>query len=65
MTFTTESSDQNLIVFLYKIETTILGDESSNLLSILDQLDTDTLTNSRVRLLGLDTNLKYNKYNLK
>ena len=61
MTFTTESSDQNLIVFLYKIETTILGDKSRNLLSILDQLDTDTLTNSRVRLLSFNANLRYNK----
>merc|ERR1711915_183024 len=57
MTFTTESCDQNFVVFFYKIETTILGDESCDLLSILDQLDTDTFTNGRVRLLSLDTDL--------
>jgi hypothetical protein len=36
MTFTTESRDQNLIVLLDKIETTILGDEGGDLLSVLD-----------------------------
>ena len=59
MTFTTESSDQNFVVFFDKVQTTVLGDEGGDLLTILDQLDTDTLPNSGVRLLGLDTDLKY------
>ena len=41
----------------HEVETTIIGDESSDLLSVLDELDTDTLSDSRVGLLGLNTDL--------
>ena len=56
-TLTTETGNQDFIVFINVVQTTIVGDESSDLLTVLDQLNTDTLTNSRVRLLGFDTNL--------
>ena len=49
-----------LVVFFDEVETTVIGDESCDLLSVLDELDSDTLTNSRVRLLSLNTNLLKN-----
>jgi len=60
LALTTESSEQDLVVLVYEIETTIIGHESSNLLSVLNQLHTHTLPNSRVGLLGLDTNFLKN-----
>jgi hypothetical protein len=44
-------------MWTHEVETTIIGDESSDLLSVLDELDTDTLSDSRVGLLGLNTDL--------
>jgi len=41
----------------HEVETTIIGNESGNLLSVLDELDSDTLSDSRVGLLGLNTDL--------
>merc|ERR550534_3552869 len=52
VTLSTKTSNQHLIVLLYKVETTVIGDESSDLLSILDKLYSDTLPDSRVRLLS-------------
>merc|ERR1711926_11532 len=57
VTFTTESSDQDLVVLLHEVQATILGHEGRDLLSVLDQLDTDALADGRVRLLSLDTDL--------
>merc|ERR550534_1153043 len=60
VTLSTETSNQHLIVLLYKVETTVIGDESGDLLSILDKLHSDTLSDSRVRLLSFYTNLLKN-----
>ena len=55
VTTTTESSNENFIVLFHKVQATIIGDEGSNLLSVLNELHTGALTNSRVRLLSLNT----------
>merc|ERR550534_1603179 len=60
VTLSTETSNQHLIVLLNKVETTVIGDESSDLLSILNKLYSDTLSDSRVRLLSFYTNLLKN-----
>ena len=39
------------------IEARTYGNESGDLLSVLDELDTDTLSDGRVGLLSLDTDL--------
>lgn len=52
--FTTESGNQDFIVFLNESQTTIIRHESSDLLAILDELYTDALANGRVRLLSFD-----------
>lgn len=44
-------------VILNEGEATVTGDESGDLLSVLDELNTDALADSRVRLLGLNTEL--------
>ena len=61
VTLTTESRDQDLVVFLNKVKATIAGNEGADLLAVLDELHTDALSNGRVRLLGLDTTKKNEK----
>jgi hypothetical protein len=53
--FTTETRNQNLVVLFNESQTTIVGDESCDLLAVLDELDTNALTDGRVRLLSLNT----------
>ena len=57
VTGTAEAGDENLVVLLNEVEATVIGNEADDLLTVLDELDTDALANSGVRLLGLDTNL--------
>lgn len=57
LALTTETREEDFVVFVDKVETTIIGNESSDLLSVLDQLDTNTLSDGRVGLFGFDTDL--------
>uniref|UniRef100_A0A4W5LNA3 Uncharacterized protein n=1 Tax=Hucho hucho TaxID=62062 RepID=A0A4W5LNA3_9TELE len=53
----TETGNEHLVVFVDVVQATIAGHEGSDLLAVLDELDTRALANGRVRLLGLNTNL--------
>ncbi len=41
----------------HKVQTTIIRHESGDLLSVLDELDSNTFSDSRVGLFGFDTDL--------
>jgi hypothetical protein len=60
---TTESSNENLIVLFDKVQATIIRDEGSNLLSVFNELHTGALTNSRVRLFGLNSTAGFRNIN--
>ena len=49
-------------VLLEEVKTTVTGDESGDLLSVLDELHADRLTNGGVRLLGLNSSAKRNSF---
>ena len=57
MTRSTETGNKDLVVFVNKGHTTILWHVSGDSLVVLLKLDSDTLSNSGVRLLGFDGNL--------
>lgn len=54
----TETRNQNFVVFIGKVETTVIGDEGGDFFTVLDQLDTDTFSDGRVGLFGLDSDLE-------
>jgi hypothetical protein len=55
VTFTTETGNQNLVVFFDVVQATIIGDECGDFLSVLDELNTNALADSGVGLFGFDT----------
>ena len=43
VTLTTESGDEDFVIFFDKVETTVIGHEGCDLLAVLDQLNTNAL----------------------
>lgn len=55
LSFSSLSGNKDFIVDLHKVQAAVPRDKSSDLLGVLDQLDTGAFTNSRVRLLRFNT----------
>ena len=51
----TEAGEKDLVVDFDKVEAAVTGNECGNLFGVLDQLNTDGLSDGRVGLLGLDS----------
>ena len=54
---TTETLDEDLVVLVAEGHATVTGNEAGDSLVVFFELDSDTLSNTGVRLLGLDTDL--------
>lgn len=57
MSTTTETGNENFVVLVDKVQTTIAGHEGGDLLAVLDELDTHAFSNGGVGLLGFDPDL--------
>ena len=57
VTGTTETSDEDLVVLVNEGHATITGDEAGDSLIVFFELDSDTLSDTGVGLLGLNANL--------
>lgn len=57
LTLSTETGEQDLVVLVDEVEATIVRHESGDSLTVLGQLDSDTLSDTGVGLLGLNTDL--------
>lgn len=51
----TETGNENFIVFFDVVQRTIAWDESGDSLTVLDELDSNAFSDGRVRLLGFDS----------
>ena len=57
LTGTTETLDKNFVVLVAEGHATVTGNEAGDSLIVFFELDSDTLSNTGVWLLGFDTNL--------
>lgn len=57
VTLTTETGNEHLVVLINEAHSAVTGDVACNSLVVLFELHSHALTNSGVRLLGLDTDL--------
>ena len=57
MTRSTESSDEDFVVLIDERHTSISGDVGGDSLVVFTELNSDAFTDSRVRLLGFDSDL--------
>jgi len=55
LALTTETGEEHLVVLVDEVQATVVRHESSDLLAVLDELDTHTLADGGVGLLGFDT----------
>ena len=57
MALSSKTSNQYFIIFFNEVETAIIGNERSDLLPILDQLNTNALPDGRVGLLSFNSSV--------